>query len=110
MNIQSNTINLNPLPSPVKPSGRSTTSGTDPAANEAENKNQTKTQNLTFSDQTVDQDALFKSLESSENTQKTAPKNTPSQQAINAYQVNAQIPEQQAREAISLTFGFNEFS
>ena len=114
MNIQSNIINLNPLPNTIKPSGRSDTSGTDPAKNEAENKNQSSTQPLKFSDQTVDKEALFKSLESSENSQKVSPdvlpKDAASKKAIDAYLVNSNTSQQQEREEISQSLGFDDYS
>lgn len=114
MNIQPNLINLTPQPSSKKATGLSEVSGTDTTKNESENKLQSNTQPAAFSDNTVQREALFKSIEALENSQKVTKDhykaNNNAQKAIDSYLDNANLPQQAALDEISSALGVDAFT
>ena len=114
MNIQPNLINLNPQPTGKKATGLSEVSGTDSTQNESENKQQSSIRPATFSDDTIQQEALFKSIESLEEGQKVTRDafnaESSSQKAINTYIDNANLPQREALDEISSTLGIDIYS
>lgn len=114
MNIQPNLINLTPQPGSKKATGLSEVSATDTTKNETENKLQSNTRPAAFSDNTIQQEALFKSIETLENSQKVTKDSYKAssnvQKAINSYLDNANLPQQAARDEISSALGVDAFT